>query len=998
MKKFYFAIFLMFLSVISFSQTCTGNLLQNPGFESGATYWGLIRVSNSHYYSGAQGAYLKDADEWQHQDVSAVVVGESYQLTFWADLADADGGVGSLVFYDAGDQQISITSVDIVGVGWKQYTLTGTAPANASYVTAGFYKGTATGKFYIDDVCLVEAANGGGGVAQAPHNGGNYTSSSVMLPADLQCPSYGSFIFDGQAYYEPSVDGIRSHNNAFFLGADSRVIPGPYPSEFSANVTIEVSDVIIIDSYGNRSGTQTQHHEQIKIEFYKNNNKVTETNNTPDLADGVTTAQWIGSLGSVTLPNGTDEIRIVSAGNSLVVAGICFKHTSNSLGGACAGNLFLDPSFENGSNPWHGAFTVSSNDKHSGSNSAYMENNQGDVYQEITGVDVVCGEDYTLTFWAKKNTTQNAWGHLIFYSGVNEILRKSVAITAAGWQEYSTTGQAPSGTDRIRFELERSGFAGQSMYFDDVCLTKQEVTPKAPHNEGSFTDNVITLPADLQCSSFSSFVFDAHAYYDDYHHGVRTTAYGIFQSGTGNTEYVIPPESYPEAFDYGVNINISEIITLDSHQGRSGEATQHHEQAKIQFFKNGQLKKETDYTIDLTDGVETAQQIGGLGLIHLPNGTDEIKIVTQGNSLIVSSICFQYSPISLGGGCAGNLLQNGSFELGSLAWEDVSVSDTHYHSGLRSIYLENEHEFISQNSTGIAPGEEYQLTFWADYADADYGKVTLTFYGPGYHNQLAQEEEDLGGTGWQEYTITATAPAGTEQIEVGIYRHEGNGRFYIDDVCLVNTTSGSGSIGQAPHIDGHYSSPNVELPAELQCSSFGNYFVLDSEVWFDDGRAKPTREEFRFHGSGIEINTIPGPYPEELNSSVTINVSEIIVYDAYRTRSTTAGEQNGERVKLQFFKNGHLEAETGWTGILEDYVDMAQWIGSLGTVDLPNGTDEIKIYNDGNSMSVSGICIRYEPMASTCPEHIPQGTETDKAPGCSCTEECAFEQGIRAEG
>ncbi len=328
--------------------------------------------------------------------------------------------------------------------------------------------------------------------------------------------------------------------------------------------------------------------------------------------------------------------------------------------------------------------------------------------------------------------------------------------------------------------------------------------------------------------------------------------------------------------------------------------------------------------------------------------------------------------------CSNNLMQNPGFELGSAAWGSISISNTNYHSGVKAGYLEAAGEWRSQPATGATPGHDYQVTFWADYVGATHGVASLTFFGPG-NVQISQEEVSLGGTGWQQYTLTATAPANTVEIVFGLYKHTAPGRFYIDDICLINITDGSGSITQAPYQQGHYDSPTeVQLPADLSYSSSG-YFIADALPWYDVGNERIQVQDWaRFSGNGtVEIKTIPGPYPAEFNSSITINIKEIITCDGYKNRTTIGGVQPEERVKIQFYKDGNLEGETTFTPDLHDDPEMTQWIGSLGTIDLPNGTDEIRLYNTGNSMMVPGICFGYVQMSSSCPEYIPPGEATE---------------------
>lgn len=89
----------------------------------------------------------------------------------------------------------------------------------------------------------------------------------------------------------------------------------------------------------------------------------------------------------------------------------------------------------------------------------------------------------------------------------------------------------------------------------------------------------------------------------------------------------------------------------------------------------------------------------------------------------------------------------------------------------------------------------------------------------------------------------------------------------------------------------------------------------------------------------IPVNT----YPALLTAgyAVTVNISDVVSYDGYAARNTVS--QDNERWRLQFRKNGNVVHTTSFTNDLTDNVKQAYWRGSLGTVDLPNGADQIYI-------------------------------------------------------
>ncbi|MEE9416043.1 MAG: hypothetical protein V3V01_12235 [Acidimicrobiales bacterium] len=95
-----------------------------------------------------------------------------------------------------------------------------------------------------------------------------------------------------------------------------------------------MGEVITWDGYLGRSGT-SQPNEQVRIEFFLGGNHVASTPFTTDVPDGGESQFAITNLGSVNLPGGADEVRIVhhdwsessTTENSMIVSGICFGHT-----------------------------------------------------------------------------------------------------------------------------------------------------------------------------------------------------------------------------------------------------------------------------------------------------------------------------------------------------------------------------------------------------------------------------------------------------------------------------------------------------------------------------------------------------------------------------------------------------------------------------------------------------------------------------------------------
>ncbi len=100
--------------------------------------------------------------------------------------------------------------------------------------------------------------------------------------------------------------------------------------------SVALPQVVTWDAYLGRENTEVQPAERVRFEFFNQGTHVASTDFTADLADGVASAHAVTNLGSVNLPNGADEVRIVhydwvtptTTENSLVVTAACFEATA----------------------------------------------------------------------------------------------------------------------------------------------------------------------------------------------------------------------------------------------------------------------------------------------------------------------------------------------------------------------------------------------------------------------------------------------------------------------------------------------------------------------------------------------------------------------------------------------------------------------------------------------------------------------------------------------
>jgi hypothetical protein len=112
---------------------------------------------------------------------------------------------------------------------------------------------------------------------------------------------------------------------------------------------------------------------------------------------------------------------------------------------------------------------------------------------------------------------------------------------------------------------------------------------------------------------------------------------------------------------------------------------------------------------------------------------------------------------------------------------------------------------------------------------------------------------------------------------------------------------------------------------------------------------------------------IPGPYPPNFGSgALTFNINDVVSYDGYSGRNTET--QPNERWRLVFRKNGNNMGTSNWANDVPDLRTQGYWRGSLGSVSVPNGVDQIMIEhwsvtqdcNSPNSVAPVSVCISVE--------------------------------------
>lgn len=161
---FVVALMLSFAVFKLYAQSCTNNLLSNPGFESGLTGWtttGDVTIITS-AHSGTKAAHLGGNGYASVGQAFATTPGTDYTLKAWSKYT---GNLGyravELRFLNSSWANISTNSIYAVSTSsYAECVLTGTAPAGTAYVYLLASK-DGTGSIDVDDLCLTVGGTGG---------------------------------------------------------------------------------------------------------------------------------------------------------------------------------------------------------------------------------------------------------------------------------------------------------------------------------------------------------------------------------------------------------------------------------------------------------------------------------------------------------------------------------------------------------------------------------------------------------------------------------------------------------------------------------------------------------------------------------------------------------------------------------------------------------------------------------------------------------------------
>ncbi len=148
-------------------------------------------------------------------------------------------------------------------------------------------------------------------------------------------------------------------------------------------------------------------------------------------------------------------------------------------------------------------------------------------------------------------------------------------------------------------------------------------------------------------------------------------------------------------------------------------------------------------------------------------------------------------------GCNNNLLNNSGFENDFINWTNIGGAEiiTDTHTGSKATKLCNASAGgLIQNRSAQA-GKNYTLLAWGKRDNSPNTGANMVFWIKFLSNTwqpITIQSVQVNANSYTAYTLDAIAPVGTAWLEVGIYKHNGTGCLFADDLCLTETGTGGG--------------------------------------------------------------------------------------------------------------------------------------------------------------------------------------------------------------
>ncbi|MEM6630744.1 MAG: T9SS type A sorting domain-containing protein [Bacteroidota bacterium] len=257
-----------------------------------------------------------------------------------------------------------------------------------------------------------------------------------------------------------------------------------------------------------------------------------------------------------------------------------------------------------------------------------------------------------------------------------------------------------------------------------------------------------------------------------------------------------------------------------------------------------------------------------------------------------------------------------------------------------------EYTFNLSEASDVHISFQYEMDADDEYESDEHSEVLVSvdnvFYGSG-GNDYIERIYGGGATGWTYYSVSlGTLSAGNHTLKLGGFNNKKtssreNTLITFDDVKISEITDVS------------------------------DFSWANSITW----NGSSVQSTYRLKGTGtlyLEMDL-----PDDFHAGpITVDITDFYTWDGYEGREDIT-TQPYEQLRLDFYKDGNLVHQTGFTPDLEDGVCFADWRGSMGTFNAINGVDQVVIVHpefDDSSLATSNsiipvsLCLNYEINSS----------------------------------
>jgi PQQ-dependent dehydrogenase (s-GDH family) len=421
--------------------TCVGNILQNPGFESGISAGGwnynvaAEQVAVTH--SGSNAVRLCTINTGRQTIVATA--GKTYNVSFFAQKSGTGLTQYGIKFMNASFSPLDAVYPPITANTYTAYTNTRVAPAGTAYMEISFSNLSTTSCLYTDDWCVSEVGIANSvdlsfdvfTAASTIQNGATLTSGqSISLGIGYKAIATPAQAILHQLKVYLSSDNVADASDYLLASINQNVSGTPNLTAFSPILTAIMPQTIASGAY-------------FIIAKVDADGQISESNEN----------------------NNTGSVQITIQGQPPI---------------SCSNNLATNAGFENGLNSWSylGVVPVIVGDFNTAASAVQMCTNN--TLLQTKQIAAIAGTNYTLSAFAKKSGTGAAQMGLKFMSNNFTPLDAGyIVITGTSYQSYNISKITPTGTAYIEVSFNNFN-ANTCLTIDDVCLNSGAASGNMP--------------------------------------------------------------------------------------------------------------------------------------------------------------------------------------------------------------------------------------------------------------------------------------------------------------------------------------------------------------------------------------------------------------------------------------------------------------------------------------------------------------------------------------